>query len=241
MSTDCFIIKLADINIGIKARSEDMRVFARRFLSEEEPEFVVGASDKDIEEERTRMIEYMGRGDASEQELEKLFIYRQIAEKLPDYNAFLVHGAALRVDSYGYLLTGPSGAGKTTHARLWKKVFADRMRVINDDKPILRIIDNKIIAYGSPWSGKERWHNNLSAPLKAVIFVNQDKVNHIELMNRAQSWDKMMNQTYRSINAENMKKTLAFIDKMINVVPMYSLYCNKDQHAVQIAYEEVSK
>ena len=241
MSTDYLTIKLADINIGIKVRNEDMRVFTKKYLSDEEPEFIVGADEKDIEKERKRMIEYMGRGDASKQELEKLFIYRQIAEKLPDYNAFLVHGAALRVDNDGYLLTGPSGAGKTTHARLWKKVFADRMRIINDDKPILRIRDNKIIAYGSPWSGKERWHNNLSAPLKAVIFVNQDKENHIEPMNRAQSWDKMMNQTYRSTDAENMKKTLAFIDKMINVVPMYSLYCNKDIHAVQVAYEEVSK
>ena len=241
MNKEYFTIKLAEINIGINPRSSHMRSFCKSYICDEEADFVVSASDKDIEEERKRMIDYTGRANASEQELEQLYIYRQIAENIPKYGVFLMHATALCVDDKAYLLAGPSGAGKTTHAKLWEKVFKDRMYVINDDKPLLRIKDNSIIVYSSPWSGKEKWHNNVSALLKAVIFVNQAKDNHIETMKRDESWNKMMNQIYRSPNADNMKRTLKFIDTTINMIPIYSLYCNKNQEAVMVGYEVVSK
>ena len=241
MSEEMFTIKIADINIGIQPHSESMRPFCMNYLSEEEPEFIVKVNEKDIEDERKRMIAYMGRGDASEKELERLYIYRQIAEKLPKYNAFLIHATSIRVDEDAYLLSGQSGAGKTTHAKLWKRVFKDRMRIINDDKPILRIMNNQIIIYGSPWAGKERWQNNISAPLKAILFINQSKENYIEPMDHSEAWNAIMNQIYRSTNAKNMKKTLDFINQLVNDIPIYSMYCKRSEKAVHIAYEVVSK
>ena len=241
MSTGLFTVKIAEMIIGIKPLSDTMRTFCRRYLCEGDPAFTICVSEEDIEEERERMINYMGRGDASDEELEQLFIYRQIAETIPKYGAFLMHATAICVDGEAYLLAGPSGAGKTTHAKLWKKVFDDRMRVINDDKPILRLIDNQIMIYGSPWSGKERWQNNISAPLKAILFINQSKENYIEPMDHSEAWNSIMNQIYRSTNAKNMKKTLDFINQLVNDIPIYSMYCNRSEEAVHIAYEAVSK
>ena len=241
MSTESFTIKIADINIGIEPRSDRMQKFCRKFVCDDAPDFTVRANDSDIEDERERMINYMGYGDATDFELEKLFIYRQIAERLPHFDTFLIHGTALRVDEDAYLLTGHSGAGKTTHARLWKKEFGDRMRVINDDKPLLRIYGDKIMACSSPWSGKEKWYNNINSPLKAVINVNQAKDNSIEPMARADAWNHIMNQLYRSTNADNMKQTLEFIDKLLCSIPVYNLKCNRDQEAVLMAYAVASK
>ena len=147
----------------------------------------------------------------------------------------------MRIDEDAYLLTGHSGAGKTTHAKLWKKEFGNRMRVINDDKPLLRVVGDKIMACSSPWSGKERWYNNIDAPLKAIIKVNQAKDNSIEAMNRQDAWNHIMNQLYRSADAENMKKTLEFTDKLIADIPIYSLNCNRDRDAVLTAYAAASK
>lgn len=239
MSGELLKIELAGICIGIRPLSEDFGKFCAGYMSEGEPEFVIEVTAGDIEEENERAITYMGRGDISEFELEKLFVYREIAERMPDYNTFLMHAAAIAVDGIAYLFAGPSGAGKTTHIKLWKKEFGDRMRVINDDKPLLRITDEGILACGSPWCGKERWNNNISAPLKAVIFVHQAKDNSIRQMSDAEAWEQMMNQVYRSRDAANMQGTLKFIDTLISRTSVYDLNCNRDRSAVMTAYGKI--
>lgn len=237
MNEELLKIELAGICIGIKSLHDGFRKFCAEYVSEGNPEFVIEVTGKDIEEENERVIDYMGRSDTPELELEKLYVYREIAERLPDYNSFLMHAAAIRVDGNAFLLAGPSGAGKTTHARLWKKVFQDRMRVINDDKPIIRTDGDEIMVCGSPWCGKERWHNNIKAPLKAVFFVNQADENSIAKMQHGEAWGALLNQVYRSRDAANMQKTLKYLDNMINRTDIYSLYCNRDTDAVMTAYE----
>ena len=232
-------IELAGICIGIRPLSEDFGKFCAGYMSEGEPEFVIEVTAGDIEEENERAIDYMGRSDTPALELEKLFVYREIAERIPKYNTFLMHAAAIRVDENAFLLAGPSGAGKTTHARLWKKVFQDRMYMINDDKPLIRVRDDEIRVFGSPWCGKERWQNNISAPLQAVIFVNQAEENSITKMEDGEAWGALMNQVYRSRDAANMQKTLNFLDRVISMADIYSLYCNRDTDAVMTAYEAI--
>ena len=125
MNSEFFVIKLADINIGIKPLSNQMLDFCKQYLCDEEADFVVSVSDKDIEDERKNMIDYTGRSDASKLELEQLYIYRQIAENIPRYGAFLMHAGALRLDEDAYLFAGASGSGKTTHATMYSKMIID--------------------------------------------------------------------------------------------------------------------
>ena len=51
----------------------------------------------------------------------------------------------------------------------------------------------------------------------------------------------MMNQIYRSTNADNTKQTLDFIDRLIRSIPVYDLKCNRDPEAVLMAYTAASK
>lgn len=240
MNNEEFTIKIADVRIGIIPRNDNMYKFCKKYLCDGEPDFTVSASDKDIEEENERIIAFLGRGDTSEDELEKLFIYRQIAERMPEYGAFLMHATSVRVDEDAYLFTGPSGTGKTTHARLWKKHFGDRLRVINDDKPMVKIDGDRIMVCASPWCGKERWHNNINAPLKAVISLHQAEENKIRPMKRSEAWEHLMSQIYRSKDAVMMQKTLDFVDRIIAMMPIYRLECNRDEESVMVAYETAS-
>ena len=66
-------------------------------------------------------------------------LLRDLSNQMADRNVFLIHGSSLALDGRGYLFTAPSGTGKSTHSRLWKEVFGNRVIMINDDKPFLRM------------------------------------------------------------------------------------------------------
>ncbi len=235
-----FTIELADVRIGIRPKDETLRNFCRHYLCDDTPDFIVETKEEDIQSERERAIAYHGRDDSQPTELEKLFIYRQIAEKMPFYDAFLIHAAAVSVDGRGYLFSGPSGTGKSTHAKLWKKHFEDRMRFINDDKPLLKATGHGIRIFGSPWCGKERKNNNISAPLCGILCLRQGKENRITTLSRSQLWEKMMHQVYRSRDPETMRRIFELTDRMLKKVPVREMECTKDPEAVKVAYEALT-
>lgn len=239
MGNNQVTIKIADICIGINPVNNGWDVFCKDYIVDEEPDFIVESTEKDIAEEQKHIAEYTGRVKFIPLEVEKLWIQRQIAEKIPTYDAFFIHATSVRVDEDAYLFLGPSGAGKSTHSRLWKRHFGDRLKVINDDKPIIKVKEDEILACGSPWSGKEGLRNNISAPVRGCIYIHQAKRNSIESMSAKESWELIMRQAYRTQSAGNMKKTFKLFDKMIKTVPFYSLNCNKTYDAVELAYTKL--
>ena len=54
----------------------------------------------------------------SSAELENTAVYRKIAMKLPEYDAFVFHASAVAVGERAYLFTAKSGTGKTTVANI---------------------------------------------------------------------------------------------------------------------------
>ena len=62
------------------------------------------------------------------------FLYTKICKRiLSDYDGFFFHSSALALDGEGYLFTALSGTGKSTHTRNWRRLFGDRVTMINDD------------------------------------------------------------------------------------------------------------
>ena len=108
--------------------------------------------------------------------------------------------------------------------------------MINDDKPLLKISD-RVIVYGTPYDGKHRLSENISAPLNSICIITRSKNNHIEKITKEKAYPMLIQQTYRSNNPKNMKKTFELIDKLIDKVDLYLLECNMDLDAAKIAYE----
>ena len=78
----------------------------------------------------------------------------QFHRALFHFNGFYLHSSAVALDNKAYLFSGPCGMGKSTHTRLWQKVFGEAAKVFNDDKPALRRLADRWYAYGTPWCGK---------------------------------------------------------------------------------------
>ena len=109
--------------------------------------------------------------------------------------------------------------------------------MVNDDKPLLRITDSGVTAYGTPWDGKHRLSTNTAVPLKGICILTRDITNHIEQAEPHAVYPLIVQQTNRSLSSDGMKQTLSLIDRMLHVVPVYRLGCNMDIEAVRVAYE----
>lgn len=173
--------------------------------------------------------------------LETLAVYRKIADHLLSSDTLLFHGSVIAVDGEGYLFTAKSGTGKSTHTRLWREYFGERAVMVNDDKPLLRITDFGVTAYGTPWDGKHRLSTNTAVPLKGICILTRDITNHIEPVESHAVYPLIVQQTNRSLTADGMKQTLSLIDRMLNVVSVYRLGCNMDIEAARVAYEGMNR
>jgi hypothetical protein len=63
----------------------------------------------------------------------------------------LFHSSVVSHQGKAYMFLGKSGTGKSTHSQLWLK-YIDGTELVNDDNPVVRIIDGEARVYGSPWS-----------------------------------------------------------------------------------------
>lgn len=225
------IIKIAGLLIDVKNKYPYFEKMAQGFLGEGKADFTVEVSPGVIQKAIAENPEY------SEEYIESLEIYRIICRKILEYDAMLMHCAAICVDGEAYLFTAVSGTGKTTHISLWKKKFGDRCFVVNGDKPILRLADGKFYACGTPWRGKENYGTNLNVPIKAICILERGEKNEIKKIPPHEAISTVITQTLRTNDMYEMEKMLTLADKLLTSVPFYRLKCNMEQEAADVSYE----
>lgn len=86
--------------------------------------------------------------------------------------AVSMHASVVVNNGKAVLFMGKSGTGKSTHTRLWLE-YIPGSSLLNDDNPIVRIVGEEVIAYGSPWSGKTHCYKNESAPVAGFVRLKQ--------------------------------------------------------------------
>jgi len=117
-------------------------------------------------------------------ECEYIWTGASFCRHLLDYEGMVLHASALAYEERAYLFSAPCGTGKSTHARQWQEHFgSDKVQIINDDKPALRLTDGSFYVFGTPWSGKSEYSLNVQVPLQAICFLEQSAHNWIEKKN----------------------------------------------------------
>jgi hypothetical protein len=86
----------------------------------------------------------------------------------------IVHCALVDVDGAGVICPGVSGAGKTTLSR--QLLGARGLRVLSDDRAVVRPSGNGYRAYGTPWPGEGGFAVNASVPLVGIGFIEHRPV-----------------------------------------------------------------
>lgn len=101
------------------------------------------------------------------------------AQAILPYEAISLHSSVVVNEGRAFLFMGKSGTGKSTHSTLWLR-HIEGTELLNDDNPVVRLVDGKAMAYGSPWSGKTPCYRNESAPVAAMVRLKQGPRNRFE-------------------------------------------------------------
>lgn len=151
-----------------------------------------------------------------------------------------VHTSVIQYKGRTVLFLGESGTGKSTHTRLWRENIEGAV-LLNDDSPILRIIDGKPWMYGSPWSGKTPCYKQESYPLAACVRLSQAPYNKIQRLSIPQAYaalhpscppDFAYDDTLYDCISETIGEVLAQI-------PLYHLACLPNAEAAQLSCKTV--
>ena len=236
-----FCIILAGQTIGVSALFDETRTFCQDYLTDAPPSLHVEITLADIAFEwdkscREAILEGRAPFDYSDPYMETLAVYRKIAVGLLERDVLLFHGSVIAVDGQAYLFTAKSGTGKSTHTRLWQKQFGARAVMVNDDKPLLRLDEQGVAAYGTPWDGKHRRSTNIACPLKAICILTRGEANAIFSMDKKSALPMLCQQSYRPADPAALRKTLSLVDRLGSSVRLYHLTCNMEPEAALVAY-----
>ncbi len=147
----------------------------------------------------------------------------------------LIHASVVRHGDYAYAFTAKSGTGKSTHVSKWLEAIPG-CDLLNDDNPIIRLIDGQPYIYGSPWSGKTPCYRNIRARLGAISLIVRDTQNKVESVQPVQALATMLSGVSNMIWDSAIFNTITQnISDFIAATPMYDLHCLPNIEAAQVS------
>jgi hypothetical protein len=154
--------------------------------------------------------------------VDQLLIMYMLAER----EGVLIHSSGIDFHGRGYMLSGRSGAGKSTISRRFESAGHE---VLSDDRIIIRKIDGELRMFGTPWSGEAGIAKNKELPLDGIFFLHQGVEDIIKKITPAEAMERLVPVT--SIpwyDKSVLPKVLTFCDEIVSACPAYDLVFRRD-------------
>ena len=225
--------KIADLYVGLEYFHELMKLRAPKYESNDRPkiiDIVISSSKEGIS--NIKKINPV----LSDSECEYLHMGASFYNCLVEFGGFMLHSSAVAYKGNAYLFSADCGTGKSTHTQLWLKAFGKDAKILNDDKPAIRIMDDGIYAFGTPWSGKHNINEDIKVPVKGICFLHRSDKNEITRVSAKEVVPEMMKQMQRPTDIARIDKLFESMETVLERVPVYRLGCNMDVEAARVAY-----
>lgn len=151
-----------------------------------------------------------------------------------------IYASAINYENQAILFSAHSTTGKSTQSKLWQN-FDQNLSIIIDEKPLLYVKDEKFYIQASPFSGKTNENNNVSIPLKTILFIKQSRINQATLLDEKDALKEVLKNTQKPKDQNTYFTLLSQIDKLIKEIPMYNYQITKDITAVDYLYQKLFK
>lgn len=156
-------------------------------------------------------------------------------------STLLMHASVVRQGGKGFCFLGKSGTGKSTHTRLWLRHIPGS-DLMNDDNPVVRVHEDGVRVYGSPWSGKTPCYRNVEAPVGAFVQLRQYPENRMRRESVVESFASLLASV--STMKWDARIYTAHCDTLSDIVrrtPVYLLECLPDEGAAQLSFHTVTR
>lgn len=172
---EVYPLLLSGISMNCCCRVPDTAFYLRKFLA------CKGTGGQDsVKVTDVAFEDWKSTGNMEGAFAEFCLLCQPVSELLLNYDRCDFHAAALRYRNKAILISGGSGAGKSTHCRLLLERYPNEFSVINGVKPILEYTGSEVVVHPSPWNGKEGLHGAEAAQLAALYILRRSKDNSIE-------------------------------------------------------------
>ena len=227
---------IADLVTELSPVYDETKRLAKPFIyeGERQTDILLSVSEKTLDSMMSRAAEGVTVG-----KMENLALSSEFCRKAIPFGTMLIHSSALICDGGAYLFSADSGVGKSTHTRLWLREFGERVHIMNDDKPVVRLLEDGALVCGTPFDGGSGIALNETYPLKAVVFVERGEENSVRVPASKEIIQKLYFQTAHFVSAETAVEMLNNFEKLLGLTRFFVLTCNMDSSAAHVAYEEI--
>lgn len=157
------------------------------------------------------------------------------------HDTLLIHASLVRQNGYGYAFIAKSGTGKSTQVSLWLRHIPG-CDLMNDDNPIIRIIDGEPFIYGGPWSGKTPCYRNVKARLGAVTRIDRAEENSIEKLPPIEAFASFLPScSSMKWDGEIFNNICNTVTKVVETTGIYTLHCLPNKEAAILCNKTISK
>lgn len=151
-----------------------------------------------------------------------------------------IHASTIVYRQQAILFLGESGTGKSTQSRLWIENIQEST-LLNDDSPIIRIINNEPIVFGSVWSGKKACYFNEQYRIAAIVRIRQAKTNNIIRLTTLDAFTALYPScppmfAYDSKLSDYIHP---IISNIIEQIPVFMLDCLPNKESAYLTYSTI--
>lgn len=152
----------------------------------------------------------------------------------------LIHASLVRNNGYGYPFIAKSGTGKSTQVSMWLR-YIPGSDLMNDDNPIIRVINNELWIFGGPWSGKTPCYRNVKAKLGAITRIDRSKQNSIEKLSPIEAFASLLPScSSMKWDSEIYNAICDTITKIVETTGIYTLHCLPNEDAAKVCYNAIA-
>lgn len=155
-------------------------------------------------------------------------------------DTLLIHASLVRQNGYGYAFIAKSGTGKSTQVSMWLR-YLKGCDLMNDDNPIVRIIDGEAYIYGSPWSGKTPCYRNVKAKLGAITRIDRAEKNWVEHLPPIEAFASLLPScSSMKWDQDIFNNICNTITKLVEKGNIFTLHCLPNKEAAEVCNQAIA-